>query len=192
MWCTNAVNQAVMLWHRGGATPAQIFAFYYGVPSPGPDVAWAALSRCTNGERAAAWAAAFAARRACFVHVPRCAGTSVEAAVFGLPFFSQHLSAAQLSRLLGGGGEEGGLVGRLPLGACLLEGGECRGAVAVPPLGLELLGQVAHGAGRGEGVEEEELDGEDEVLEQRLPGEGEVREGALALLIVRRPEGREM
>ena len=101
VWRTNAVNQAVMLWHRSGATPAQIFAFYYGVPSPGPDIAWAALSRCTNGERAAAWAAAFAARRACFVHVPRCAGTSVEAAVFGLPFFSQHLSAAQLSRLLG-------------------------------------------------------------------------------------------
>ena len=27
-----SVNQAVMLWHRWGATPEQIFEFYYGMP----------------------------------------------------------------------------------------------------------------------------------------------------------------
>ena len=36
IWRTNAVNQAVMLWYRWGATPAQIFEFYYGVPAPAP------------------------------------------------------------------------------------------------------------------------------------------------------------
>ena len=32
IWRINAVNQAVMLWHRWGATPEQIFEFYYGMP----------------------------------------------------------------------------------------------------------------------------------------------------------------
>jgi len=30
VWRINAVNQAVMLWHRFGATPEAIFEFYYG------------------------------------------------------------------------------------------------------------------------------------------------------------------
>lgn len=36
VWRINAVNQAVMLWHRWGATPAQVFEFYYGMPAPVP------------------------------------------------------------------------------------------------------------------------------------------------------------
>eukprot|EP00937_MAST-01D_sp_MAST-1D-sp2_P001876 g1876.t1 len=34
VWQTNAVNQFAMLWWRFGATPAQIFEFYYGSPAP--------------------------------------------------------------------------------------------------------------------------------------------------------------
>eukprot|EP00928_Gymnodinium_smaydae_P039945 TRINITY_DN27178_c0_g1_i1.p1 TRINITY_DN27178_c0_g1~~TRINITY_DN27178_c0_g1_i1.p1 ORF type:complete len:347 (+),score=64.42 TRINITY_DN27178_c0_g1_i1:57-1043(+) len=36
VWQTNLRNQAVMLWHRFGATPAQVFQFYYGRPAPSP------------------------------------------------------------------------------------------------------------------------------------------------------------
>ena len=39
VWRTNAVNQAVMLWHRFGATPEQVFRFYYGVEAPKPAAA---------------------------------------------------------------------------------------------------------------------------------------------------------
>jgi hypothetical protein len=34
IWRTNATNQAVMLWHKWGASPEQIFEFYYGIPAP--------------------------------------------------------------------------------------------------------------------------------------------------------------
>ena len=34
VWRTNLVNQAVMLWYRFGATPEQVFEFYYGMPAP--------------------------------------------------------------------------------------------------------------------------------------------------------------
>jgi hypothetical protein len=34
IWRTNAVNQVVMLWYRFGATPEQVFEFYYGRPCP--------------------------------------------------------------------------------------------------------------------------------------------------------------
>ena len=40
-------------------------------------------------------------RRAVFVHVPRCAGTSLEAAIFAQDHYSQHLTAAELRALLG-------------------------------------------------------------------------------------------
>lgn len=30
VWRINAVNQAVMIWYRFGATPEQVFEFYYG------------------------------------------------------------------------------------------------------------------------------------------------------------------
>ena len=68
VWRVNAINQAVMLWHKLGATPAQIFSFYYGVPAPDAHAPaeWDPLSRCVNGRRSAAWAASFASRRAAF------------------------------------------------------------------------------------------------------------------------------
>ena len=84
-----------MLWHRSGATPRRSLPSTTACPRRGRT--WRGRRSLHNGERAAAWASAFAARRACFVHVLG-ARASVEAAVFGLPFFSQHLSAAQLSR----------------------------------------------------------------------------------------------
>ena len=62
---------------------------------------WAALSRCTNGERDQEWIHAFRSTRAIFVHVPRCAGTSIEAALFALSFHSQHHTLARLETLLG-------------------------------------------------------------------------------------------
>ena len=34
VWYVCAVNQAIMLWFRCGATTAQVFEFYYGVPAP--------------------------------------------------------------------------------------------------------------------------------------------------------------
>jgi hypothetical protein len=57
----------VMLWHRWGATPSQVFQFYYGIPAPLPATAntggmivatppsWDAVSRCVNGTRTAQW-----------------------------------------------------------------------------------------------------------------------------------------
>ena len=182
VWRINAVNQAVMLWHKWGATPsqvrqsprsllpsarphhphrpplrmlapppprlaahvatssfshgrllsysqgltlpscllltppcahtAQVFEFYYGIPAPKPrprlkgappPEGWDATSRCVNGERSAAWAALFTARKAVFVHIPRCAGTSVEASLFGQSDYSQHLTAHELRSLVGSG-----------------------------------------------------------------------------------------
>ncbi len=125
VWRINAVNQAVMLWHRWGATPAQVFEFYYGVPAPEPThgagdggaecasgaggerrlvgepPSWDAISRCVNGVRRGAWATLFTERRVVFVHLPRTAGTSIEASLFGQDHFSQHHTAAELRALLG-------------------------------------------------------------------------------------------
>ena len=63
--------------------------------------AWTDLSRCTNGERAATWLRAFHDNRVVFVHIPRCAGTSVETACFGLDLYSQHYTLPQLEAMLG-------------------------------------------------------------------------------------------
>ena len=105
VWRINAVNQAVMLWHKWGATPAEVFEFYYGVPAPlvepSSPSAWDPLSRCVNGERSPAWLKLFAERQLVFVHIPRCAGTSLEAALFGKFDYSQHHTAAELRTLLG-------------------------------------------------------------------------------------------
>ena len=62
---------------------------------------WTKLSRCTNGERAATWSRAFHSHGVVFVHVPRCAGTSIEAALFGLDLYSQHYTLPQLEAMLG-------------------------------------------------------------------------------------------
>ena len=135
VWRVNAVNQAVMLWHRFGATPAQIFEFYYGMPAPVPQpdaspvskrsgilsgntaavldcqqptaMEWDRLSRCVNGERSLSWASLFAKQRVLFVHIPRCAGTSLEASMFGQTNYSQHLTTTQLSQLLGAAAYKG-------------------------------------------------------------------------------------
>jgi len=34
VWHVNAINQAIMIWFRYGATTAEVFQFYYGVPAP--------------------------------------------------------------------------------------------------------------------------------------------------------------
>jgi len=33
VWRVNLVNQMVMLWYRFGATPQELYNFYYGIPS---------------------------------------------------------------------------------------------------------------------------------------------------------------
>ena len=34
VWYVGLVNQAIIMWFRWGATTAQVFEFYYGVPAP--------------------------------------------------------------------------------------------------------------------------------------------------------------
>ena len=130
VWRSNALNQAVMLWYRFGATPEQVFELYYqttvkrqgerslsesgascgggGGSSGGSGgnggahgADWHALSRCTNGERAEGWITVFQQTNSLFVHVPRCAGSSLEAALFGLKLYSQHYTLGELEAALG-------------------------------------------------------------------------------------------
>mmetsp|Transcript_2638 Transcript_2638/g.8237 ORF Transcript_2638/g.8237 Transcript_2638/m.8237 type:complete len:249 (+) Transcript_2638:4182-4928(+) len=56
--------------------------------------------------------------------------------------------------------------------------------VSIAPGLLEFAREVAEGAGGVVGVEEEELGGEDEELEDGFPGEGEVGSPRLALVVV--------
>lgn len=51
--------------------------------------------------RTATWRALFVERRVVFVHLPRTAGTSIEASLFGQDHFSQHHTAAELRTILG-------------------------------------------------------------------------------------------
>jgi len=62
---------------------------------------WDAVSRCVNGTRTAQWLDLFRSKRVVFVHLPRTAGTSVEASFFGQDHYSQHLTAPTLRALLG-------------------------------------------------------------------------------------------
>eukprot|EP00315_Gephyrocapsa_oceanica_P056362 CAMPEP_0185484160 /NCGR_PEP_ID=MMETSP1366-20130426/9098_1 /TAXON_ID=38817 /ORGANISM="Gephyrocapsa oceanica, Strain RCC1303" /LENGTH=573 /DNA_ID=CAMNT_0028092173 /DNA_START=23 /DNA_END=1739 /DNA_ORIENTATION=- len=71
--------------------------------------------------------------------------------------------------------------------AALAKASSAAFAVPLAPLRLEPLGQLSHPARGVVRVEEEELEREDEVLQQRLPREREVRQRALAALVVGRP-----
>ena len=56
----------------------------------GEDFTWDELSRCVNGVRTALWTAKFEESNTVFIHMPRCAGSSVEASIFNMLHVSQH------------------------------------------------------------------------------------------------------
>ena len=60
---------------------------------------------CTCTLASQVWAAVFRRSGAIFVHQPRCAGSSLEAAIFGLKLYSQHHTLPYLEDLMGADGQ---------------------------------------------------------------------------------------